>query len=206
MSKTLKLALGLYVLLFSPAAALAQIPGTDDPDYKEVLAYRLTIPALTKVMQATQNMAEAARSDPRFIKQAALKEEIKTLEEKEERTEAEETRLEKLRADAAQLEERLNPADSGKTLSDMAAAIEKEPLAAKALAGAGISARDYAKFLLAYFQAGMVAGMIKQGLVKEVPNEMAGSINMENVKFVQEHEAELEAFAKAMKALEKPNR
>jgi hypothetical protein len=53
---------------------------------------------------------------------------------------------------------------------------------------------------MAAFQAGMVAGMMKQGLIKEVPPEMAATVNMDNVKFVQEHEAELEAFGKTMKA------
>ena len=73
----------------------------------------------------------------------------------------------------------------------------------KALANAGISSREFAKFTLAYFQAGMVAGMMKQGLIKEVPKELAATVNMENVKFVQEHEAELAALAAAMKAIEK---
>ena len=50
----------------------------------------------------------------------------------------------------------------------------------------------------------MIAGMMKSGLVKEVPKELAASVNMDNVKFVQEHEAELAAFAKAMEGLKTP--
>jgi hypothetical protein len=114
---------------------------------------------------------------------------------------AEQERLEQLRADLDEEEQKSSMADDdAKTLSEIAAAMEKEPLAAKALADAGISARDYAKFTMAAFQAGMVAGMMKQGLIKEVPPEMAATVNMDNVKFVQEHEAELEAFGKTMKA------
>jgi hypothetical protein len=200
---TIRLAACAFVLI--PSLAVAQVPGTNDPDFKEVVAYTLTLPALQKVMQATTNMAEAAKNDPRYQKQAALKAEIEKLEQKDERTEAEDARLEKLHADIEQLEQSSNPTDNNsQTLSQMAAAIEREPLAAKALASAGISAREYAKFMLAYFQAGMVAGMMKQGLVKEVPKDLASSINMENVKFVQEHEGELQAFAETMKKYQKP--
>jgi hypothetical protein len=202
MLTTLAITLGLYAFALTPAAVQAQGAGVNDPDFKEVVAYRLTMPALNKVAQAAKNMAEAARNDPRFAKQAALKAEIKKLDAKEERTEAEDARLDELRAQLEQAEEKSNPAGDAKTLSDMAAAMEKEPLTRKALADAGISAREFAKFSLAYLQAGMVAGMMKQGLIKEVPKELAATVNMENVKFVQEHEAELEAFAKAMKAIE----
>ena len=97
-----------------------------------------------------------------------------------------------------------NIADNSKTLSEMAAAIEREPLAAKALAGAGISAREYVTFVLASFQAGMVAGMMKQGLIKEIPKELAATVNMDNVKFLQEHETEMAAFAKALEGLKTP--
>jgi hypothetical protein len=48
----------------------------------------------------------------------------------------------------------------------------------------------------------MVATMMKQGLVKEVPKELAATVNMDNVKFFQEHEAEFEALTKAMKAIQ----
>jgi hypothetical protein len=202
MLKKIAFTIGLCALVLIPVAASAQNPATNDPDMKELLAYRLTLPTLDKVVQATKNMAAAAKSDPRFIKHAALEKEIKTLEQKEERTDADEARLEKLKEELEQADEKLNFSENTKTLSDMAAAIEKEPLAAKALADAGMSAREYSKFALAYFQAAMVAGMMKQGMIKEVPAELKATVNMDNVKFVQEHEAELEAFGKAMKSIE----
>jgi hypothetical protein len=55
--------------------------------------------------------------------------------------------------------------------------------------------------MLAYLQAGMIHGMMKSGQIKEVPKSMAGSVNMDNVKFVAEHEKEFEGFAKEMQAL-----
>lgn len=202
MLKTLAVAAVVYACILSPAAALAQGAAANDPDLKEIVAYRLTVPALNKVVQAAKNMSQAARSDPRFAKLAALKAEIKKLEAKDERTEAEDARLDALREQLEQAEENDSAGGDAKTLAEMAAAIEKEPLARKALTDAGISAREFATFSLAYLQAGMVAGLMKQGLIKEVPKELAATVNMDNVKFVQEHAAELEALAQAMKNLE----
>lgn len=204
MHSTLALVVGLYAFLLIPAAAHAQGAGASDPDLKEVAAYRLSIPALNKVLQATKNLTAAAKNDPRFQKQAALEAEIKKLEAKDELTDADEARLEKLRAEADEAEEKLDVAADTNTLSEMAARIEKEPLAAKALADAGITAREYAKFALAYFQAGMVASLLDSGTIKEVPPELAATMNVENLKFVREHATELEAFSQEMKALEEP--
>jgi hypothetical protein len=194
--------LSALALLCLPA--MAQIPGANDPDAKELAAYKITVPTLNKVVQATRNLVEGIKSDPRYLKQQALKAEIKKLQEKEEPTEADSANLEKLQANLDELEESAFGANDAKTLSAMAARIQKEPVMAKALASAGLDAREYAKFTLAYFQAAMIAGMMKSGMVKEVPKELAASVNMDNVKFVQEHEAELAVFAKAMEALKTP--
>ena len=202
MLKALAFAVGLYASVLIPAAADAQVAGASDPDSKEVVAYRLTVPALNKVVQASKNMAEAVRNDPRFVKRAALRAEIKKLDEKDELTDTEVSRLEQLRAEAEKADESFNLAGNTNTLSGMAAAIDKEPLARKALDDAGITSREFAKFALASFQAGMVAGMMKQGVIKEVPKELAATVNMDNVKFFQEHEAEFEALVKAMKSIE----
>jgi len=206
MFKRLATALGFLAIVLVSTLAHAQSAAQaaqNDPDFKEVVAYQLTVPALNKVAQASKNIAATAKSDPRFAKQAELKAEIKKLEDKDERTDAEDARLDKLRAELEEAEDQTSVGDKANTLAEMAAAIEKEPVARKALADAGISAREFVKFGLAYFQAGMVAGMMKQGLIKEVPKELAATVNMENVKFVQEHEAELAALAAAMKAIEK---
>src|SRR5262245_24647751 len=202
MLKPLAVSVGLYACVLIPPGAHAQGIGAQDPDSKEVVAYRLTVPALNKVVQASKNMAEAVRNDPRFVKRAALKAEIKKLEEKDDLTDAEVNRLEQLKAEADKADESFNLAGNANTLSGMAAAIDKEPLAKKALADAGISAREFATFALASFQAGMVAGMMKQGVIKEVPRELAATVNVDNVKFFQEHEAEFEALVKAMRSIE----
>jgi len=50
----------------------------------------------------------------------------------------------------------------------------------------------------------MVAGMMEQGVIKEVPKELAGSMNPENIKFFQAHKAEMQEFQKTMQSLEQP--
>lgn len=204
MFNTLRIAVCVATAWLVALPAFAQLPGANDPDAKELAAYQLTVPALNKVIQATRNLAAAAKNDPRFKKQQALKAEIKKLEEKEEPTEADEARMEQLRAELEQLEKSVFPNANNQTLTQMAAAMEKEPVFAQALSSAGITAREYAKFLFAYMSAGMVAGMMEQGAIKEVPKELAGSINMENIKFFQAHKAELQAFQKEMQSLEQP--
>ena len=199
MLNTLRTAVSAMLLFLTPAAVLAQAPGPNDTDHKEVVAYRLTVATMHKVMQAQRDLTDAMKKDPRFIKVEGLKAEIEKLREKDDISEADEARLEKL-------EEELNQAkgtgssknNNAQTLSQMAAAIDNVPAARAALADAGLDAREYAKFSLAAMQAGMIAGMMKSGVVKEVPKELAATVNMENVKFMQEHEAEVEAFAKLM--------
>lgn len=48
-------------------------------------------------------------------------------------------------------------------------------------------------------QSGMIAGMRKAGLVKEIPKD----VSAENVRFVEEHEAELKALQEAWEQLGK---
>jgi hypothetical protein len=204
MLKTITTTLSVLALLCLPAIARAQMPGANDPDAKELAAYTITVPTLNKVVQATRLLAEGIKSDPRFLKQQSLKADIKKLQEKEEPSEADSAKLEKLQAELEQLEQGVFGPEDAKTLAQMAARIQREPVMAKALAGAGLDAREYAKFTLAYFQAAMIAGMMKSGMIKEVPKELAASVNMDNVKFVQEHEAEIAAFAKALEGLRTP--
>jgi hypothetical protein len=199
MPNTLRAAVSAVLLLMAPAAVLAQAPGSNDPDYKEVVAYRLTVATMNKVMQAQRDLADAMKEDPRFIKVEGLRAEIEKLREKDDMTEADEARLEKLEEELNDSSNNNNP----QTLSQMAAAINDVPAARAALAGAGLDAREYTKFSLAAMQAGMIAGMMKSGVVKEVPKELAATVNMENVKFMQEHEAEVEAFAKLMAGKER---
>ena len=189
-------------LVAAPAAA--QVPGANDPDARELAAYTLTLPALDKALAATKNLVAAAKNDPRFQKQAALKAEIRKLEAREEPTEADTARMEKLRAELEAMDEAIFPSAGNQTLAQMDAAMQKEPLLAKAIADAGLTPREYAKFLFAYMASGAVASMLEQGVIKEMPKELATSVNPANVTFFQTHKAQVEAFQKAMEAIEEP--
>ena len=199
---SLPLLLLTSALVAAPAGA--QVPGANDPDAKELAAYTLTLPALDKALAATKNLVAAAKNDPRFQKQAALKAEIRKLEAREEPTEADTARMEKLRAELEAMDEAIFPSAGNQTLAQMDAAMQKEPLLAKAIADAGLTPREYAKFLFAYMASGAVASMLEQGVIKEMPKELATSVNPANVTFFQTHKAQVEAFQKAMEAIEEP--
>ena len=178
-----------------------------DADAKELKSYTLTTTALKQFAAATRNMMTAAKADPRFQEMAKLKAEVEKLEAKEEPTEADDARLEKLNAQIDALESKLpniNVADARlKTLSDIEAAIKKEPLALNALNAAGMAPRDYAKFSLAFFQAAMLHGMQKAGVIKEVPKDLQATVNMDNVKFIEANQAEINALMAEFQAASK---
>jgi hypothetical protein len=88
----------------------------------------------------------------------------------------------------------------GKSLTEIERAIEKEPLVAAALKKAGITAREYAKFMVVFFQSSMMHNMHKSGAVKELPP----TANMDNLKFVETHQAEFTALMAEFQALAKP--
>ena len=62
-----------------------------------------------------------------------------------------------------------------------------------ALEREGLSPREYSKFMLAMMQAGMIVGF-SQGSVDYA--KLPPGVNPENVKFVEQHKAELEAMQK----------
>jgi DNA repair exonuclease SbcCD ATPase subunit len=195
-------------LAFFATVDHAWAQATLDADAKELRSYTLTTTALKQFAAATRNMMTAAKADPRFQEMAKLKAEVEKLEAKEEPTEADEARLEALNAQIEALEAKLpnmNMADARlKTLSDIEAAIKKEPLVLNALNSAGMAPRDYAKFALAFFQAAMLHGMQKSGMIKEVPKDLQATVNMDNVKFIEANQAEISALMAEFQAAPKP--
>ena len=191
--------LAIFTLLFHAAPLAAQ---SLDADAKELKAYTLTSASLKQFVAATRNMMAAAKNDPRYAELMKLEAEIKKLEAKEEQTDADYERLEALneKRDAAKDKlPNLNLA-SLKTLSEMENAIKRETLLADALKSAGMAPRDYAKFALAFFQAAMIHGMQKSGMVKEIPQDLQASVNMENIKFIEANQAEINALLKEFQA------
>jgi hypothetical protein len=181
----------------SVAPMLAQ--AAKDADAQEIASYRLSMDTVNKVAAATRVMIVELKKDPRFQEAAKVDAEITAIEKKDEATEADDARLEKLRMRKDELGEAMKglSMNNAASLSDMEAQIRQVPPLMNGLREAGLAPRDYAKFMLAALQAGMVAGLKKQGVLKEVPKE----VSPENVKFIEDHEAELQALQKEWAAL-----
>jgi hypothetical protein len=88
-----------------------------------------------------------------------------------------------------------DPGDA-QTLADMVQKIAAMPHMAEALASAGLSPREYAKFNLTLLQAGFFAGMKKAGQLRQLPP----GVSMENVQFVIDHEREIAALNPEMQS------
>ena len=195
-------------LTFAVALALAVVPiasaqkqAGSSSDMQEVAAYRLSMDGLRKLEKAMAAMADAAKKDPRYAKQMRLKAQIDTLEHKDDLTDAESEKLESLKQELEQAEAATDDGSlaNAQTLSEMAAAIDRQPIVANALRSAGMSSREYSVMTMALLQASMWAGMKKQGLVKE--KDMPKDINPANVTFIEQHEAEMTALQQRMKKL-----
>ena len=178
---------------------------TSDPDLKALAAYKLDMATVRKVMAVTQNFVAEAEKDPKAQELKKIEEQIKALEEKEELTAAQESELEKLRERAEKLNEERDRASgddhkNDATLADMEAAMKKEPIVMRALAREGLTPRDYALCTMALLQASMVEGF-SQGKLDMA--KLPAGVNPENIKFVREHKAELEALQESMKKTKK---
>ena len=194
--------LALALALASVATAAAQTLSADE---KELATYRLTMPTVKKLMAALENMMQELSKDPKFQEQQKLKAQIKALQDKEELTEAQEAELEKLQQRAEALEEEIDRQQEAsgltnpKTLKEMAAAIEKQPAAVRALAAQGLTTREYATAMMALLQASMAEGFLQGQDLSKLP----AGINPENVKFVRENKEALTAMQTSLKKYEK---
>lgn len=193
---TALLALG-FAGSFVPTAG-AQTLSADE---KALAVYKLTMPNVKKAMATVQSMMDEAAKDPKVQEQLKLKKQVETLQQKDELTEAEQAQLDKLqeRLEALEREAEGKEDDSlfakAQTIDSMEAAMKKHPAGAAALAKAGISAREYSLTMMALLQAALIEGM-SQGKV-DLKNLPPG-VNADNILFVREHKAELEAMQKMM--------
>jgi hypothetical protein len=167
-----------------------------DADSKEIAAYTLTLEALKKVVNVNRTMMQQMMQDPKVRESLKVDAELAALSKKEELTAADEKRIEELEARKEQLE---NDADNplggdAKSLAEMEARIRKFPPMQQALQREGMTPREYAKFWLSFIQASFAHGMQKSGMLKQLPAD----VNAANVKFVAEHEAEIQAMMKEL--------
>lgn len=182
-------ALTLVLSLSSPLVPQGTPRASADPDLRELASYTLTMDTVNKVDRALRSMITELKKDPKFAEAGRLRTELDALRKKDETTEAEDKRIEEIEAKLETLENDNNPLgmDDAKTISDMAAKIQKTPVVASALRREGLTPREYSTFMLAMIQAGFAAGLQKSGLLKETPE----GTNPANIKFVLDHEQEL---------------
>jgi hypothetical protein len=173
-------------LVAADAGAQTRRPAQNDPDMAELAAYRLTTATLQKVTTATRALGQALENDPKYKGYMAAQKELKALEAKDDPTPAEQQRIEVLERQIEQMSGAMENGDA-QTLAEMERKIGSMPHMAEALAKAGLSSREYAKFNLALIQAGFVAGMKRAGQLRQVPP----GVSMENVQFILDHEKEI---------------
>jgi predicted RNase H-like nuclease (RuvC/YqgF family) len=183
-----------------PASQSTASKAQTDADMKELASYTLTMETLNKVDRAMRAAVVEIKKDPRFAEAAKLEAELKALKKKEEPTEADDKRQEELerRLDALKDNDAMNMNDA-QTISQMAAKIEKFAPMMAGLRSAGLTAREYSKFMMAVLQAGMTAGMQKAGMLKEIPP----GTNPANVKFMLDHEEDFKKMQAAWAEFEK---
>ncbi|HEU4697541.1 MAG TPA: hypothetical protein VFS40_00015 [Gemmatimonadales bacterium] len=95
----------------------------------------------------------------------------------------------------------MDASDPNAGLDDLANRIASQPMMRDAVKDAGLSPKEYATLTMSLVQSGMAAGVLKMrpkdnqdSLVREM------KANPENVRFMQEHEAELNQKQQAMQA------
>lgn len=193
-------------LLVVPAIAAAQ---TLSPDEKLLSTYRLTMPTVRKVAAVTSKLAELeSSSKPEVTERSKLMARMKVLEDKtdrgEELTKAESAEYDKLMEQVVALETAQaakDEKDSGGTersdqsIAGMEASLKKNPAVMRVFAAEGLTPREYALTMMALLQAGMIEGF---GQGKADLTKLPPGINPENVRFVRENKAELEAIQKSM--------
>jgi DNA repair exonuclease SbcCD ATPase subunit len=185
------------ILLLTPAVpATAQ---TLTADQKELASYTLTMPNVRKTATAIQRFQAIAAKNPKLQQAAKIQAEIDALEQKDTLTAAEEARLEKLQAQAEALDEEIDREvgmNANGSIDEIVARIEREPEAKAVLAREGLTPRDFAKTMLTLLQAAMIKGFSQGGKVDMA--KLPPGVNPANIKFVEEHEAELKKLQAAL--------
>ena len=189
----------LWALLCAPALGSTVPTQQSDADAREIGMYRLTLDGLRKVINVNRALVQQLARDPKAREAAKIEAEVAALEKKDDLAEADQKRLDALRARLDELEHAAdNPlAGESRSLEDMEARIRSYPPLVEALKKEGMTPRDYGKFWLAFIQASFVQGFKKSGMLKELPPD----VNPENVKFVEEHAAEIAAMQKEFETL-----
>jgi hypothetical protein len=184
----------IFVIVFTALGSVGGASQNPDPDAREIAAYRLTAPNLTKVINVNRAVLKALMQDPKVQQGRKIDAEIDTITKKIDLTEADDKRLAELEARKEALEDALDNPLGGdtRTLGEMEARIKRYAPMQQALQAEGMAPREYAKFWMTFLQAAFAHGFQKSGMLKQLPAD----INPENVKFIADHEAEIQAMQK----------
>ncbi|HEX6573408.1 MAG TPA: hypothetical protein VF042_00435 [Gemmatimonadaceae bacterium] len=153
-------------------AATPQASAQAQEDLQDVTKYKLSMDKIDKYIQAQRNIAAKYKSMTPAQRQAL-----------------------KDRGDAN------DASDPNASLDQMAARIEKEPVLVDAIKSAGLSPREFMMVTLSMMQTGMAASVAKMR-----PNDNQDSLiramqaNPDNIKWYNEHEAEITQKMKAIEA------
>lgn len=178
----------LTVLACIAPTTLAQA-SSEAADEKEIAAYRLTTESLTKLKKVVRLAAEAEAKSPKVQVQIKLQAAVDSLRKKDELSDAEQARLEKLEQQLAKAEEE-DDLLADESLSQMAKKISEYKPIADALRQAGMTPREFAVWTMAYAEAAMAVSLKQAGMTKDIPKD----VNLANVKFVEDHMAEITAM------------
>lgn len=89
--------------------------------------------------------------------------------------------------------------DDNASLDQISERLDKDPIMRKALADAGLSAREYSMLTMAIIQSGMAAAVLEMRPEADADSLIrAMQANPENVRFMRDHKSELEAKQQAM--------
>jgi hypothetical protein len=191
-------ALAVASTMALPAPADAPQSPTE-ADRVAIQSYRLTMPKLEQLSRAYIALARVAKADPRMQALKKVHAELDALHAKTELTDADERRIEQLEAEIAEIEERTDGVlDMGETqsIAEAALRLDAHPEFAAAVKSVGLSTREFATLQMALFQAMFARGFLQAGTITEVPKD----VNPENVKFLQDHEAEIQKMARQWEA------
>ena len=191
MRVSLHLSTAAMLVALAPAPGMAQ-GSTTEADTREVQAYRLTLPKMKQLNDFLVDANRQREADPARQQLLKKKQEVEALSAKDQLTQAEQARLAQLEREIsdAEVEEEDAQPNMDQSLSEMAARMSADPRIAGALKRAGLAPREAATLQLAFIQAALTAGLLEAGTIQEIPKEVNGA----NVKFLQDHKAEIAAL------------
>lgn len=167
------------------------------PELDELRAYRLTLPKVQQMVQASLAYGKALANDPKAKTRRDLERRLDALDQRDPKTltDADRKQIE-------DLEKQLDALDGGNaddpspaSLDGITRRVDRDPRLAAAIRNAGLTPREYAIVTLTLYQATVLHNWKKAGKLKDVPPE----VSAENIAFVEANETELTRLMEQLK-------